>query len=65
MTRRGWLQGMLAAGLWSAFAGRATGQQARDMKGIEELQKNWKMLLAEGFKAPPPGDSCRSCNPIS
>jgi peptide-methionine (R)-S-oxide reductase len=56
MTRRGWLQGLLAAGLWSAFAGRATAQQVRDMKGIEELQKNWKMLLAEGFKAPQPGE---------
>ena len=57
MTRRGWLQGMLAAGLWSAFVGRAAAQQVRDMKGIEELQKNWKMLLADGYKAPQPGET--------
>ena len=56
MTRREWLQGMVAAGLWSAFAGRAGAQQVKDMKGIEELQKNWKVLLAEGFKAPQPGE---------
>ncbi len=47
MTRRGWLQGLLAAGLWSAFAGRAAAQQVKDMKGIEDLQKNWKLLLAD------------------
>ncbi len=56
MTRRDLLQGMLAAGLWNALAGRdATAQPVvKDMKGIEELQKNWKTLLAEGFKAPLP-----------
>ena len=58
MTRRGWLQGMLAAGLWGALTGRgeAARPQAKDMKGIEELQKNWKVLLAEGFKAPLPSE---------
>ena len=56
MTRRGMLQGILAAGLWNAFAGRgaAAQPQVKDMKGIEELQKGWKTLLAEGFKAPLP-----------
>jgi peptide-methionine (R)-S-oxide reductase len=58
MTRRGLLEGMLAAGLWSALTGRAGAAQpqVKDMKGIEELQKNWKILLAEGFKAPQPGE---------
>ena len=56
MTRRGLLQGMLAAGLWSALAGRsgAAQPQAKDMKGISELQKNWRIYMAEGYKAPLP-----------
>jgi peptide-methionine (R)-S-oxide reductase len=56
MTRRGLLQGLLVAGLWNAFAGRAGAAQAKinDMKGIAELQNNWKMLLAEGVKVPLP-----------
>jgi hypothetical protein len=54
MTRRGLLQGMLAAGLWNALAGRGEAAQpkATDMKSITELQKNWKIYLAEGYKAP-------------
>jgi peptide-methionine (R)-S-oxide reductase len=56
MKRRSLLQGMLAAGLWNALAGREAAAQpaVKDMKGIEELQKSWKTLLAEGFKAPLP-----------
>lgn len=58
MTRRGLLQGMLAAGLWNALSGRseAAQPQVKDMKGIEALQKNWKTYLAEGYKAPSPGE---------
>jgi len=56
MTRRGLLQGMLVAGLWNALAGRgqAAQPQVKDMKGITELQNNWKIYLAESFKAPLP-----------
>ena len=56
MGRRGLLQGALAATLWSFFTGRGEAAQpaVKDMKGIEELQKNWKLLLAEGAKAPLP-----------
>jgi peptide-methionine (R)-S-oxide reductase len=56
MTRRGLLQGMLAAGLWNVWAGRGEAAQpkAKDMKSITELQKNWKIYLAESFKAPLP-----------
>ena len=55
MTRRGLLQGALAAWLWNALTGRglAAQPQVKDMKGIEEMQKGWKALLAEGFKVPP------------
>src|SRR5262245_52130874 len=54
MGRRGLLQGALATALWSIFTGRGTAAQStvKDMKGIEELQKNWKLLLAEGVKPP-------------
>jgi peptide-methionine (R)-S-oxide reductase len=56
MTRRGLLQGLLAAGLWNALAGRsgAAQPQVKDMKGISELQKNWRIYMAEGYKAPLP-----------
>jgi peptide-methionine (R)-S-oxide reductase len=56
MTRRKWLQGLLAAGLWSTLAGRSGAAQPRvkDMKGIAELQKNWRIYMAEGYKAPLP-----------
>ena len=56
MTRRGWLQSALVAGLWTALTGRggAAQSQVKDMKGIEELQKGWKALLPEGYKAPLP-----------
>ena len=55
MGRRGLLQGFVAAALWNVFAGRGQAAQPaiKDMKGIEELQKNWKTLLADGAKVPP------------
>jgi peptide-methionine (R)-S-oxide reductase len=65
MTRRGLLQSMLAAGLWGALAGRRSGAaqpMVRDMKDIEELQKNWKTLLAADFKAPQPTDAFKVSN---
>ena len=56
MTRRDLLQGLLAAGLWNALAVRsgAAQPQVKDMKGISELQKNWRIYMAEGYKAPLP-----------
>lgn len=56
MTRRGMLQGLLVAGLWNALTGRgqAAPPQVKDMKGIQQMQNDWKTYLAEGFKAPPP-----------
>ena len=54
MTRRELLQGLLAAGLWTAFSGRGIAAQPSSMKEVEELQKNWKALLAEGVKVPLP-----------
>ncbi|HSC95486.1 MAG TPA: peptide-methionine (R)-S-oxide reductase MsrB [Burkholderiales bacterium] len=56
MTRRGLLQGILVAGLWNTLVGRGNAAQPRvkDMKGVSDLQNNWKMYLAAGYKAPLP-----------
>ena len=62
MTRRGLLQSLLAAGVWGAFAGRGGAAQPASMKAVEDLQKNWKMLLAEGTKFPAPGEPLKLSN---
>jgi peptide-methionine (R)-S-oxide reductase len=56
MKRRGFLQGLVAAGLGNALSGSAGGAPPSSMKDIEELQKNWKLLLAENVKVPLPTD---------
>jgi peptide-methionine (R)-S-oxide reductase len=56
MNRRGFVQGLLAAGMVNALAGRTAAAQAATPKVIEEMQKNWRMLLAEGVKVPAPGE---------
>lgn len=56
MTRRDILRGLLAGGLWSAFKGYGFAAQPAAMKDIEELQKSWKTLLAEGVKVPVPSE---------
>ena len=56
MTRRELLQGLLVAGIWTAFKGRGFAAQPSSMKDIEELQKNWKTLLAVGVKVPLPSE---------
>ena len=54
MTRRGLLQSLLGGGIWSAWRGRGIAAQPSSMKQVEELQKNWKALFAEGVTAPLP-----------
>lgn len=56
MTRRGLLQGLLSAGIWTAFRGAGFDAQPSSMKDIEALQKNWKVLLADGVKVPLPSE---------
>jgi peptide-methionine (R)-S-oxide reductase len=59
MKRRNALQALLAAGAWSAvsLSSRVSGAaQQSTMKSIESLQKNWKMLLAEGTTVPTPAE---------
>jgi len=47
---------MLAMGIWNALTGRAGAAQPPSRKTVDELQKNWKTLLAEGAKVPPPSE---------
>jgi peptide-methionine (R)-S-oxide reductase len=54
MTRRESLKFFLAAGIWTLLKGRVNAAQPTSMKDIENLQKNWKALLADGTKLPLP-----------
>ncbi len=54
MTRRRLLSVMLTTWAWSALAKLGLAAQVSSMKDIENLQKNWKLLLAEGIKSPLP-----------
>ena len=56
MTRRESLKVFLAAGIWTALQGRLNAAQPASMKDIENLQKNWKALLADGVKVPLPSE---------
>ena len=56
MTRRESLKFLLAAGIWTLLKGRLDAAQPSSMKDIENLQKNWKALLAEGTKLPLPSE---------
>jgi len=58
MQRRGLLQAAMVAALWNALTGRsqAAPPAPKSMKDIQELQKNWRLLLAEGTKVPQPGE---------
>jgi peptide-methionine (R)-S-oxide reductase len=56
MTRRESLKLFLAAGIWTVLKARADAAQPTSMKDIENLQKNWKALLADGVKVPPPSE---------
>jgi peptide-methionine (R)-S-oxide reductase len=55
MERRGWLQGVFASVALGVLPGRSgAAQPAQANAKIEELQKNWKLLLADTFSPPPP-----------
>jgi peptide-methionine (R)-S-oxide reductase len=56
MTRRELLQTFLAAGIWTALKDFALAAQPSSMKDIQELQKTWKALLADGVKVPLPSE---------
>jgi len=56
MTRREILQGLLAAGIWNVFGSIGFAAQPSSMKEIENMQKSWKALLADGVKVPAPSE---------
>ena len=63
MTRRGWLQGLLAAGAWTLVSGPSgAARSSGSTKSVEELQKNWRMLLAQGVNVPVPTEPLKLSN---
>jgi len=56
MTRRKLLESFLAASIWTAFKDFAFAAQAVTNKDIQDMQKNWKALLADGVKVPLPSE---------
>jgi peptide-methionine (R)-S-oxide reductase len=59
MTRRQLLLGLFAASLWAGFEKNGSAAPPSTIKDIEQMQKNWKSLLAQGFKAPLPSDALK------
>jgi peptide-methionine (R)-S-oxide reductase len=62
MKRRGFMQGLLGLGIYNALARDAAAAPPANQKGVEELQKNWRMLLAEGTKVPAPTEPLKLSN---
>jgi peptide-methionine (R)-S-oxide reductase len=59
MTRRGLFRG-LAAVIWTAWRGHGlAAQTSMSMKEVEELQRNWRALLAKGINVPLPSESLK------
>lgn len=59
MERRVFLQNLALAVLGPSLLNAAQAAQVSTMKDIEALQKNWRTLLAAGFKAPPPTEALK------
>ena len=59
MNRRTLLQGLFAAAAGSAVSGQAGAAAAPPSREIEALQKNWRMLLAEGVSTPSPSEKVK------
>jgi len=56
MTRRGFLSGLLASLAWATRMTRVFAASVASMREVEQLQKNWKALLARSVKAPLPSE---------
>jgi len=59
MNRRTWLQRLVAAAAGATVARAATAAEKAQPKEVEALQKNWRMLLAEGVSPPAPADKVK------
>jgi peptide-methionine (R)-S-oxide reductase len=62
MDRRRWLQGLFAAAAGGTVTGQAGAAAGTPSKDVEALQKNWRMLLAEGVRVPSPTDKVKLSN---
>lgn len=60
MNRRTWLQGLFAAAAGSTVAARVSA--AAPSKEVEALQKNWRLLLADGTQVPSPTQKVKLSN---
>jgi len=56
LTRRDLLTASVVTGIWTAFKDFAFAAQAATNKDLQEMQKNWKALLADGVKVPLPSE---------
>ena len=61
MNRRTWLQGLFAVAAGGALP-CAQGAKGMASKLVEELQKNWRLLLSECVKTPSPADKVKLSN---
>jgi peptide-methionine (R)-S-oxide reductase len=62
MNRRTWLQGLFAAAAGTTLAANVRGAGSMASKQVEELQKNWRTLLAQGVTPPSPADKVKVGN---
>jgi len=59
MDRRKWLQGVFAAAAGAAVTGKAIAAATGATPDVAALQKNWRMLLAEGARPPSGADKVK------
>ena len=62
MNRRTLLQSLFAAAAGSTLAGTVRGASTVGSKQVDDLQKNWRTLLAEGVRPPSPADKVSISN---
>ena len=56
MERRTFWKSLAGIPLLIGFGRHVIAASAESMKAVEDLQKNWKMLLADGTKVPSPAN---------
>ena len=56
MQRRTFWKALAGIPLFFGITQRAVAAQAESMKTVEEMQKNWKALLADGTRVPAPSE---------
>ena len=59
MNRRTWLQGLLAVAAGGVAGSGSAAAPAAPAKDVAMLQKNWRLLLAQGVQPPSPADKVK------